>query len=163
MDPRAAIKLSIDSGEMIATSYLNDLTDKEMFHRPHRDCNHINWQVGHLIASEHEMIEAVRPGSMPPLPAGFAQKYANDKAKSDNPAQFCSKSELLTALQQQRAGTLAALDKCSAADLDRQSPESMQSYAPTVGAAFSLQGGHWLMHAGQWAVIRRQLGRPPLF
>jgi len=22
---------------------------------------------------------------------------------------------------------------------------------------------HWLMHAGQWAVVRRKLGKPPLF
>ena len=27
----------------------------------------------------------------------------------------------------------------------------------------ALAGTHWLMHAGQWAVVRRQLGRPPLF
>jgi hypothetical protein len=32
-----------------------------------------------------------------------------------------------------------------------------------VGALFSVEGSHWLMHAGQWAVIRRQLGRKPLF
>ncbi len=24
-------------------------------------------------------------------------------------------------------------------------------------------GDHWLMHLGQWSVIRRQLGRKPLF
>jgi hypothetical protein len=28
---------------------------------------------------------------------------------------------------------------------------------------FSMQGSHWMMHAGQWAVLRRKLGRPPLF
>jgi len=58
---------------------------------------------------------------------------------------------------------LAALEKLSDEDLDKPSPEEMQGYAPTVRAAFDLQGGHWLMHAGQWAVIRRQLSRDPLF
>jgi hypothetical protein len=32
-----------------------------------------------------------------------------------------------------------------------------------VGDVFSMQGGHLLMHAGQWAVVRRKLGRKPLF
>ncbi|MEX0819769.1 MAG: DinB family protein, partial [Pirellulaceae bacterium] len=65
--------------------------------------------------------------------------------------------------QEQRAGTLAALAKLSDEDLDKPSPEAIQSYAPNVAAAFSMQGSHWLMHAGQWAVVRRQLGKPPLF
>ncbi len=163
MNSRDAIKLSIDTSHMVSTMYLEDLTDQELLHRPHPECNHINWQVGHLISSEHEMTEGVAPGSMPPLPDGFAKRYTKETAKSDDPGTFCSKAELMSALEAQRAGTLAALEKQSDADLDKPSPEAMQAYAPTVAAVFSLQGGHWMMHAGQWAVIRRQLGRPPLF
>ena len=55
MDAKTAIKTGIDTGNMISTSYLGDLTDEEMMHRPHPDCNHIKWQMGHLIASEHMM------------------------------------------------------------------------------------------------------------
>jgi hypothetical protein len=109
------------------------------------------------------MIEAVAPGSMPSLPAGFAERYTKETANSNDSAAFDTKERLLRVFEEQRAATLAALEKQSDASLDRPAPESMQSYAPTVGAAFSLQGGHWIMHAGQWAVIRRQLGRPPLF
>jgi hypothetical protein len=32
-----------------------------------------------------------------------------------------------------------------------------------VAGIFLMQGTHWTMHAGQWAVIRRKLGRAPLF
>ena len=49
------------------------------------------------------------------------------------------------------------------ADFDKAAPESMKDYAPTVGDAFLILGSHWLMHAGQWAVLRRKLGKPPLF
>ena len=42
-------------------------------------------------------------------------------------------------------------------------PEPMRAYIPDWGTAFVMQDSHWVMHAGQWAVIRRQLGRPPLF
>lgn len=163
MNSHDAIKLAIDMGDMISMSYLQDLTDKEMMQRPHPECNHLKWQIGHLIASENMMINGVAPGSMPALPDGFGERYSKETAKSDDAAAFDSKEELLRAYQEQRAGTLAALAKLSDSDLDKPSPESMQAYAPTVAAAFSMQGSHWIMHAGQWAVVRRQLGKPPLF
>jgi uncharacterized damage-inducible protein DinB len=97
---------------------------------------------------------------MPALPAGFAEKYSKETASSDNASQFCSKTELLKVAAEQRAATLAALANLADADLDKQTGIP---YAPTVGSLFSLQGSHALMHAGQWAVVRRQLGHPPLF
>jgi hypothetical protein len=160
MNARQAIKLAIDSGDMVSMAYLDDLTDAEMFHRPGKGCNHINWQVGHLIASENWLLNQVKPDSMPPLPAGFAEKYTSDTAAIDDPKKFSAKAELLAAYRQQRAAALAALETFSDADFDR--PSGVE-YAPTVGSVMSLVGGHWLMHAGQWAVVRRQLGRKPLF
>lgn len=155
-----ALKLSIDMGKMIALGYLGDLTDADLLRRPHPQCNHIKWQLGHLIAGEHQMIEMIAPGSMPPLPAGFADRYTKETAASDDPAAFDSKEQLLAQFEAQRAGTLAALEKTDPADFDRQTGVA---YAPTVGAMFELQGSHVTMHAGQWAVLRRMLGRPPLF
>jgi len=160
MNAKEAIKLSIDSGRMISIGYLEDLTDQELFHRPAKGANHINWQLGHLIQSENEMTNIVAPGAMPPLPAGFAEKYSKDTAVSDDPKSFLKKAELLKVFEEQRAGTLKALEKVSEADLDK--PTGV-GYAPTVGAMFAMQGPHWVMHAGQWAVIRRQLGRKPLY
>lgn len=163
MNARDAIKLSIDSGKMITTEYLRDLSDDDLMQRPHPACNHIKWQVGHLISAEHQMVDGVCPGSMPALPDGFAERYTKETATSDDPAAFDLKDALLRLFEEQRSGTLQALSGLSDDDLDKPAPEEMQAYAPTVGDIFSLQGGHWMMHAGQWAVIRRQLGRPPLF
>ena len=163
MEARDALKLSINMGRMIATSYLGDLTDEELLHRPCDGCNHINWQLGHLISAEHQLVEGVCPGSMPDLPEGFIEKYTKETAGSDDPSQFESKETLLATYEEQRAGTLAALDKLSGEDLEKEAPEQMRAYAPNVAAVFEMQGSHYVMHAGQWAVIRRQLGRPPLF
>jgi hypothetical protein len=160
MNAREAIKVGIDTGEFVSLAYLQDLTDAEFLRRPHPGCNHINWQVGHLIAAENMMIEKVAPGSMPALPAGFAEKYTKETAGSDDAAKFATKDELIAIFKAQRAGTLAALAKETDANLDQATGVD---YAQTVAAMYSLQGSHWLMHAGQWAVLRRQLGRPPLF
>lgn len=160
MDSREAIKVSIGTADFVAMGYIVDLTDQDLMLRPHPGCNHINWQIGHLVAAEHNMINQVVPGAMPALPAGFADKYTKETATSDDPTKFAKKDELLRVAKEQRAATLAALSKVSDADFDR--PTGVD-YAPTVGAMFALQGSHWLMHCGQWVIVRRSLGKPALF
>ena len=160
MNAKQAIKMSLDSGDMVGLMYLGDLTDKEMMARPCPGCNHINWQVGHLITAERGMVEQVVPGSMPPLPAGFAEKYAKETSTSDDASKFVKKDELISLHKKIRAATIAALEKVPDSKLDESSG---MDFAPTIAHVFALNGGHWLMHAGQWAVVRRQHGRPPLF
>ena len=65
-------------GLAMVMGYLGDLTDEDLMKRPIEGTNHIKWQLGHLIAAEHQMIEGVAPGSMPPLPEGFAEKHKKD-------------------------------------------------------------------------------------
>ena len=163
MNSRDAIKVGLDMAEFVSLGYLQDLTETELLHRPATGANHINWQLGHIIASENQIINSCVAGSMPALPDGFAAKYTKETATVDDPAKLCTKAELLNLYKEQRVATLAAMNTLSDADLDRESPEMIRAYAPNFAAAFSMQGSHWLMHAGQWAVVRRQLGRPPLF
>jgi len=160
MNAKEALKIGMNSGRQISLDYLKDLTDKELLHRPAKGANHINWQLGHLIESENQMGNMAVAGSMPPLPAGFAEKYSKDTASSDDASKFLKKDELIKLFEEQRAAMLKALDKLNDADLDKPTG---QSWAPTVASLFSMGGTHWMMHAGQWAVVRRQLGRPPLF
>ncbi|MGQ0636662.1 MAG: DinB family protein [Planctomycetaceae bacterium] len=163
MNSREAIKLGLNCSNGVVLRYLGDLTDAELLVRPVPGANHTAWQLGHLISAEHSMVEGACPGSMPPLPAGFAEKYAKENSKLDSSGAFHPKSVYLKAYEEQRAATLKALDKLSDADLDKPAPEKFRGFVKTVGDLFSLQGSHWLMHAGQWAVTRRKLGRPPLF
>src|SRR5262245_18246146 len=111
MNARDAIKLSIDTSQMVSMGYIDDLTDEQLMHRPHPQCNHINWQLGHLIVSENQMIDGVAPGSMPSLPAGFVEKYTSETAKSNDLRAFCSKAELVGEFKKQREATFAALAK----------------------------------------------------
>ena len=159
MDSQQAIKTSIAMADMISKAYLDDLTDEEMMERPDPGCNHLKWQVGHLILSDHEMISGCLPGALPDLPAGFSGAYSKQQATSDNAKDFHAKEELMATFETQRAAILEALAGMSDEDFDRPAPESMQSYAANVGAVFSMIGSHWLMHTGQWVVLRRQLGR----
>ena len=157
MDSREAIKGSLDMADLVCTSYLNDLSDSDLMQRPHPECNHVNWQVGHLIVAENQMMEGIAPGKMPALPAGMAEKYTKDTAASDDAGQFASKDELLAAHKAQRAATLEVLAGLSDEDMDK---ETGVDYAPTVGAMVRMQAEHWMMHCGQWVIVRRATGKP---
>ena len=157
MDAQTAIRNVLATGEMIGMAYLGDLTDAELMQRPHPKCNHLNWQVGHLIASENSLVGMAWP--MPSLPAGFKEKYAKETASIDDASQFATKDELMAVYKAQRAATLAILAKVTAEELDQ--PTGVD-YAPTRGQLISLNGEHWLMHAGQWVIVRRQNDKPVL-
>ncbi|MSR59632.1 MAG: DinB family protein [Planctomycetaceae bacterium] len=163
MNARDAIRLGLNQSNMVVQMYLGDLTDAELLVRPVPGTNHIAWQLGHLLSSSHQMIETVCPGVMAPLPAGFADKYTAESSKFDSPSAFHSKALYMSLYEQHREGTQKALEKITDADLDKPSPESFKAYAPTHGDILMFQSSHWLMHAGQWAVTRRKLGRAPLF
>ena len=160
MNSREAIKIVIEMGEVVASGYLSDLTDDQWMMRPHPGCNHINWQVGHLIVAENHHLNLAKAGAAPPLPAGFGEKYTKETAANNDPAAFVRKDELLKIHAEQHAAVLSTLASLSDAELDRATGIE---YAPTVGAVMSLQGSHWLMHAGQWVIVRRAVGKPALF
>jgi len=157
------IKASLETSAFVVNAYLEDLSDEELFVRPTENTNHIAWQLGHLITAENGMISQVCPGSMPDLPEGFAAQYTKETSAFDDPEKFHSKADYLRLMAEQRAATLSALEQVSDEDLDQPAPEEMREYAPTVGATFAVVATHAMMHSGQWVIVRRQLGRGPMF
>lgn len=160
MSPQEAIRATIDGCQMIVDMYLDDLTEAESLHRPAPGANHIRWQLGHLIDNERKFNELLSPGVAPALPAGFSDRYSPETAQIDDGTQFDTLATLRELARQQRAATLQILRDFPAEKLGEASGIE---YAPRWVDILVIQGTHWLMHAGQWAVIRRQLGRPPLF
>lgn len=163
MNAKDVILRASDMAEHVFKSYLKDLSDADLLVRPVEGQNHIAWQLGHLIASERQMVEMVSPGASPPLPEGFAEAHANNEEsnRSDDPARFCSKATYLELFDKQRAATKAALAATPDADLDNAPPNTFGGFLPNVGAVYLLAAGtHHLMHAGQFVSVRRKLGKP---
>ena len=163
MNARDAIKLNLNMSSMICNSYLSDLSDADLLVRAVPGSNHIAWQLGHLLVAEREILELAFPGSMPALPAGFADRYTSDTSKLDSASAFHTKDEYLKLAGQLREATIKVLDRISDADLDQPPPEKYKEWLKSIGDLISMQGGHWLMHGGQWALVRRKLGKKPLF
>ena len=162
MNGRDSIKESMKFSLSVLKSYFSDLSDADLLKRPGQGCNHLAWQLGHLIASEASLLEMVAPGSASKLPADFAPKHSNETVGSEDASNFYSKQQYLDLFEQVRVATEAALDRLTDADLDQPGPESMRSFCPTVGSMYILIALHPMMHAGQFVPVRRALGKPIL-
>ncbi len=162
MNTQDAIRTTLETSTMVLKSYFSDMTDAELMTRPGEGCNHLAWQLGHLIASECSLVEMVAPGAAAELPEGFAEAHNKDNAGVDDAAKFSTKQEYLDLLDKVQAATVAAIEKCSDSDLDKPGPEHFQPMFPTVGHLYILIATHRMMHAGQFVPVRRKLGKPIL-
>lgn len=160
MNTQDAIRKTLKTSSIVLSRYLDDLSDADLMQKPGPGCNHLAWQLGHLIASENQLLESVAPGAGIELPAGFVEQHSKEKKDDDNPEHFPSKQRYLELFEQVHAATFAAIAKMSDADLDQPGPARFQPMFPTVGDVVILIATHGLMHAGQFVPVRRQLGKP---
>lgn len=142
---------------------LADFSDADMLVRPAPAANHAAWQLGHLVTAETNMLRGVSPEAAPALPAGFAEKFTKETARSDDRSAFPTKAELLDAYEKARAATAQWVRGLTPADLDKPCPDRFQRFAPTWGHLALMMPLHTMMHVGQFQVIRRALGKPVLF
>ena len=160
MNVKEVIAATLDTSSMVLNAYIGDLSDADLMVRPAEGCNHVAWQLGHLISSEAMLLGMVAPGAAPELPEGFAEKHSKEQSGDDNPANFCSKQEYLDLFDKVHAATKTALEKVTEADLDQPSPENFREMFPKMGNVWVLLAIHGMMHAGQFVPVRRKLGKP---
>ncbi len=163
MNAKDAIKTALTSTQFLLGRYVEDLSDADLLIRPTPTSNHIAWQLGHLAAAERQLGAQIPGAAYPPLPAGWPEQHNKNTAGMEPPKGFATKAEYLSELNKGRDATLAAVAKLSDADLDKPTEGQMKPFAPTIAALILLISNHTLMHAGQFSVVRRKLGKPVLF
>jgi len=142
---------------------LGDMTDADLIQRPVPNANNALWQLGHLIAAEASMVNGAAGRTVVELPAGFAERFKKGTASVDDPAVLGTKAALLGLFAKVRGASADWAASLTPADLAKESPESMRSWAPTVGHLVNMLPVHTAMHIGQFQVLRRKLGKPVLF
>jgi len=151
--------LNISMGMLNLT--IGDMSDAELLQRPVPAANHPLWQLGHLCVAETNIINMIKPGAMPELPSGFADRFQNKKTNHiDDPAQLASKQQVMELLGRAHQAIIAFVKTLSEADLDQPAPERFRKMFPTVGDLMEFQSMHMMMHLGQIQVARRKLGKP---
>jgi hypothetical protein len=162
MNGSQAIQQALRGSQFIFTQYLSDLSDADLLNRPVPQANHAACQIGHLIDAETKLLAQVPGANSPALPAGFAEQHSKDTAPAESTKGFLTKSEYLNLFNRQREHTLGVAAKLSEADLDRPTTGKMAKFCPKIGDLLILISNHTLMHAGQFVVTRRKLGKPIL-
>ncbi len=160
MDSKDVLKQTLATTNMVVTSYLSDLSDADLMVRPGPGCNHLAWQLGHLIDSNTSILNTIAPGAAPALPVGFTEMHSKENAGKEDCSSFLKKSEYEALYKKLDAAVVAAIDKMTETDLDQPSPENWRSMFPRMGDMMVLLVSHSLMHAGQWVPVRRALGKP---
>ncbi|MDG2221574.1 MAG: DinB family protein [Rubripirellula sp.] len=162
MNGKEAIHASANLSDLVLKNYISDLDDTELMTRPGEECNHLAWQLGHLIASEVNILDSVAPGKAITLPDGFSEAHTKETCASDVADDFCKKQEYVELYEQIRQATNSALNAATESELAAPAPESFRSFCPTVADVYILMASHPMMHAGQFAVARRKIGKPIL-
>ena len=162
MDGKQMLKQTMDLGLFILQQYTNDLSDADLMQRPGPGCNHLAWQLGHLVSSEVSLQNLISPGSGLELPAGFAEAHTKETAGSDDPTKFYTKQQYLELYEKVRAASWKMIESLTDADLEKPGPERMRNVCPKVSNMLTLIGMHPMMHAGQFVPVRRRLGKPVL-
>ena len=162
MNAKDAIRSAANVSAMVLKTYISDIDDADLMRRPGEGCNHLAWQLGHLISSEVHLLETVAPGQAIELPNGFADAHSKEQCSNDDAANFQGKEAYVALFDKVREASLAALDAYDESDLDKPAPEDFRAFCPTMGDMFTLIATHPMMHAGQFVVVRRQLGKPIL-
>ena len=159
-----SIQAALESTQSVLKWFLDDFSDSDLLVRPAPGANHAAWQVGNVIAGDQMLVKDAFPdAAVAELPPGFLEIHGPEGTKREGPEGFLTKSEYLDLFDKARSATIATLNTLNDNDLDRPTTGPMAEFAPTLGHLFLLASNHTLMHAGQFSVIRRLLGKPVLF
>ncbi|MCH6552310.1 MAG: DinB family protein, partial [Planctomycetes bacterium] len=61
MNAKDLLRYNVTFTHQITRKYLDDVTDEELLVRAVPGSNHLAWQLGHLVASERSLLEAIGP------------------------------------------------------------------------------------------------------
>lgn len=145
--------------------FLQDVRPDEWFQRP-GGVTHLAWQLGHLAMAQYRLVlERVR-GPRPEDPGlisdEFLKTFARDSTPESEPDRYPSIERIRAVFDRVHDRTLDALTAVDPATLN-QPPVKPHSIATTKGRCLYWAGQHELVHAGQIALLRRLLARPPVW
>ena len=168
MSSESRLDLAINrmrGSRLFTQQFLSDLTDVEWYWSPPQFTTHIAWQVAHIAVAEYNLclrrvrgrtaadeslvsdafIEAFKQGSKP-------------VAELDKNPPLDEIRRVFEAVHEQSIGELSGR---SEAELDGPLAEPHPRFKTKLGAV-EFSPLHEMVHAGQIAMLRRLMGKPPL-
>jgi uncharacterized damage-inducible protein DinB len=167
--PESNLALAIDQirfARGYTLQLIADIDPAEWFHMPGGGVTHVAWQLGHLAMAEYRLALERTRGSLPEDDAligePFLKAFGRASAPSPDARQYPSPAEIRAVLDRVHEQTLRELPGLSEAAL-AEPPTKPHKLAATKLASILWCGQHEMLHAGQIGLLRRTLGRPPLW
>jgi hypothetical protein len=156
----------IEFARRYTSRLLDDLTAEDWFRMPHEGVTHIAWQVGHLAFAEYRLallrVRGARPEDAELISAEFLREFGAQSLPNPDPAHYPAIAEIRAVFDRVHEQVLHELPSHPEADLDTPiSPP--HPIAKTKREALAWCAQHEMVHAGQIGLLRRLLGKPPLW
>jgi uncharacterized damage-inducible protein DinB len=156
----------IRAARTYVTHLLQDLDDADWFRQPHEGITHVAWQVGHLAVAQYRLTLERQRGERPEDEHLISSDFRRHFGKGSTPDPVAANNPTCDEIRQVFHGVYDRALEEIAAFTDAEVDETV---APPAHPMFSTRlealqwcSNHEFIHAGQIALLRRLLGKPPI-
>jgi hypothetical protein len=155
----------IQDSRLFTEQFLKDLTDAEWYWSPPQFTTHVAWQVGHLAVTQYNLCLRRVRGRTTDDESLISNPYIDAFKLGSKPVAKPEKNlpldEIRHVFEAVHKQSIHELGGRNEADLDEPLEQPHPRFKTKLGAVeFCAQ--HELVHAGQIAMLRRLMGKPPL-
>ncbi len=150
---------------LFTQQFLNDLTDAEWYWSPPQFTTHIAWQVAHIAVAEYSLcLRRVRGRTSADeslVSDAFIDAFKLGSKPVAEPDKNPPLDEIRRVFEAVHQQSIDELSGRSEAELDGPLAEPHPRFKTKLGAV-EFSPLHEMVHAGQIAMLRRLMGKPPL-
>ncbi len=150
---------------LFTQQFLNDLTDAEWYWSPPQFTTHIAWQVAHIAVAEYSLcLRRVRGRTAADeslVSDAFIDAFKLGSKPVAEPDKNPPLDEIRRVFEAVHQQSIDELSGRSEAELDGPLAEPHPRFKTKLGAV-EFSPLHEMVHAGQIAMLRRLMGKPPL-
>jgi hypothetical protein len=159
MESIELLRHHLRKSETLVLARIEDMRDHAVVFPTANGGCHTLWVLGHLAFIEALVIRTFMRGEVNPL-AAWEPIFDGEEPRGDR-TRYPPFDELLARCREERASTIAALDRLTEAELDSAGAKTPKGFDDTFGTwrlCLQYAADHWYMHRGQLADARRAAG-----
>jgi hypothetical protein len=127
---------------------------------------HVAWQAGHLAMAEYRLcldrIRGERPDDEQIISAAFLRQFGKGSEPDPDPSVYPAPSEILATLARVHEAAMTECANLSDSDLDATALKPHLWFTTKIGS-LSWCAAHEMTHAGQLGLLRRLMGKKPIW
>lgn len=156
----------IEKSRQYSIRLIDSFDTMEWFRTPIEGGTHLGWQVAHLAVAEYRLALCRLRGHSPRdgdlISEAFIKKFGKDSVPDPGPAHNPPVNEIKEVFANVHKQAISYLKTMTEAELDQPVLTPHPHFHTRLGCLWWI-GQHEMLHAGQIGLLRRLLGKPPLW